>query len=67
MIYGSTKTVLDKLVAFRDAVGPFGTLLMTGLDWSGPNAGWERESMRLLAQEVMPKFRQHAMARAAAG
>ena len=42
-IYGSPKTLLDKLVAFRDAAGPFGTLLMTGLDWSGPNAAWERE------------------------
>jgi hypothetical protein len=62
VIYGSAKTVLDKLVAFREAVGPFGTLLMTGLDWSGANAGWERETMRLLAQEVMSKFRQHAMA-----
>jgi alkanesulfonate monooxygenase SsuD/methylene tetrahydromethanopterin reductase-like flavin-dependent oxidoreductase (luciferase family) len=64
-IYGSAKTVLDKLVAFRDAAGPFGSLLMTGLDWSGPNAIWERESMRLLAQEVMPKLRQHAMTQAA--
>ena len=64
-IYGSAKTVLDKLVAFRDAAGPFGTLLMTGLDWAGPNAAWERESMRLLAQEVMPKLRQHAMTQAA--
>ena len=65
MIYGSAKTFLDKLVAFRDTVGPFGTLLMTGLDWSGPNRAWERDSMRLLAQEVMPKFRQHVMAQAA--
>jgi alkanesulfonate monooxygenase SsuD/methylene tetrahydromethanopterin reductase-like flavin-dependent oxidoreductase (luciferase family) len=64
-IYGSAKTVLDKLVAFRDAAGPFGTLLMTGLDWGGPNRVWEQESMRLLAQEVMPKFRQHAMTQAA--
>src|SRR6478672_8472795 len=63
--YGSPKAVLDKLVAFRERVGPFGTLLMTGLDWGGPNADWERESMRLLAQEVMPKFRQHVLARAA--
>ena len=61
VLYGSPRTFLDKLVAFRDAAGPFGTLLMTGLDWSGPNAAWERDSMRLLAQEVMPKFRQHAM------
>jgi alkanesulfonate monooxygenase SsuD/methylene tetrahydromethanopterin reductase-like flavin-dependent oxidoreductase (luciferase family) len=63
VIYGSPQTFLDKLVALRDEAGPFGTLLMTGLDWSGPNRAWERESMRLLAQEVMPKFRQHAAAR----
>jgi alkanesulfonate monooxygenase SsuD/methylene tetrahydromethanopterin reductase-like flavin-dependent oxidoreductase (luciferase family) len=65
VLYGSPKTMLDRLVAFRDAAGPFGTLLMTGLDWSGPNAAWERESMRLLAEEVMPKFRQHTTAHAA--
>jgi hypothetical protein len=38
---------------------------MTGLDWGGPNQAWERESMRLLAEDVMPKFRQHALAQAA--
>jgi hypothetical protein len=65
VIYGSPKTVLDKLVAFRDRVGPFGTLLMTGIDWAGPNEAWEREAMRLLAHEVMPKFKQHATAQAA--
>jgi alkanesulfonate monooxygenase SsuD/methylene tetrahydromethanopterin reductase-like flavin-dependent oxidoreductase (luciferase family) len=65
VIYGSPKTVLDKLVAFRERVGPFGTLLMTGIDWAGPNEVWEREAMRLLAHDVMPKFRQHATAQAA--
>jgi alkanesulfonate monooxygenase SsuD/methylene tetrahydromethanopterin reductase-like flavin-dependent oxidoreductase (luciferase family) len=65
MLYGSPKTFIDKLIAFREEVGPFGTLLMTGLDWSGVNRDWERNSMRLLAQEVMPKVRQHAMASAA--
>jgi alkanesulfonate monooxygenase SsuD/methylene tetrahydromethanopterin reductase-like flavin-dependent oxidoreductase (luciferase family) len=64
-LYGSPKTFLDKLIAFRDGAGPFGTLLMTGLDWSGPNRAWERDSMRLLAQEVMPKFRQHTQAKVA--
>ncbi len=59
VLHGSPKTMLDKLVAFREAVGPFGGFLMTGLDWGGKNQDWERESMRLLAQEVMPKFRQH--------
>ncbi len=64
-LYGSPKTLLDKLVAFRDEVGPFGTLLMTGLDWLGPNEAWERQSMQLLAEQVMPKFRQHVLAQAA--
>jgi alkanesulfonate monooxygenase SsuD/methylene tetrahydromethanopterin reductase-like flavin-dependent oxidoreductase (luciferase family) len=65
VIYGSSRTVLDKLVAFRERVGPFGGLLLTGLDWGGPNQAWERESMRALAGDVMPKFRQHALAQAA--
>jgi len=65
VLYGSPGTFLDKLVALREEAGPFGTLLMTGLDWSGPNRAWERESMRLLAQEVMPKFRQHVATKAA--
>ena len=65
-LHGSRSTVLDKLIAFRDAVGPFGGLLQTGLDWGGKNREWERESMRLLAQEVMPKFRQHCDAQAQA-
>jgi hypothetical protein len=65
VIYGSPKTVLDKLVAFREQVGPFGTLLMTGLDWGGPNESWERQSMQILAADVIPKFRQHAVMRAA--
>jgi alkanesulfonate monooxygenase SsuD/methylene tetrahydromethanopterin reductase-like flavin-dependent oxidoreductase (luciferase family) len=65
VIYGSPATVLDKLVAFRDRVGPFGTLLMTGLDWLGDNEAAERRSMQLLAQDVMPKLRQHALMQAA--
>jgi alkanesulfonate monooxygenase SsuD/methylene tetrahydromethanopterin reductase-like flavin-dependent oxidoreductase (luciferase family) len=65
VLYGSPKTMLDKLVAFRDEVGTFGSLLMTGLDWAGPNEAWERESMQLFARDVMPKFRQHALATAA--
>jgi alkanesulfonate monooxygenase SsuD/methylene tetrahydromethanopterin reductase-like flavin-dependent oxidoreductase (luciferase family) len=65
VLYGSPRTLLDRLIAFRERVGPFGTLLMTGLDWSGPNQAWEREAMRLLAQDVMPKLRQHLHAQAA--
>jgi alkanesulfonate monooxygenase SsuD/methylene tetrahydromethanopterin reductase-like flavin-dependent oxidoreductase (luciferase family) len=64
-LYGSPKTLLDKLVAFREEVGPFGTLLMTGLDWTGPNGAWERQSMQLMAEEVMPRFQQHVLVQAA--
>ena len=49
-LYGSPKTLLDKLVAFREEVGPFGTLLMTGVDWLGPNEAWERQSMQLIGR-----------------
>ncbi|MBY0333102.1 MAG: LLM class flavin-dependent oxidoreductase [Acetobacteraceae bacterium] len=62
VICGSPRTVLDRLIAFRDRVGPFGHLLMAGLDWSGPNAAWEGETMRRLAEAVMPRLRQHVAA-----
>jgi alkanesulfonate monooxygenase SsuD/methylene tetrahydromethanopterin reductase-like flavin-dependent oxidoreductase (luciferase family) len=65
VIHGSARTVLDKLVAYRDRVGPFGTLLQIGVDWSGPNEAFERDGMRRLAHEVMPKFAQHATVQAA--
>ncbi|MGO9048066.1 MAG: LLM class flavin-dependent oxidoreductase [Xanthobacteraceae bacterium] len=64
-LYGSPKTMLDKLVAFRDEVGPFGSLLMTGVDWLGPNEAWEKQSMQLMAEDVMLRFRQHVLAQAA--
>ncbi len=65
VIYGSPRTVLDKLVSFRDDVGPFGGLLMTGLDWGGSNRDWECQSMRLLAGEIMPALRKHVQQRRA--
>ena len=60
IIVGSVKTVTDKLIAFRDSVGPFGTLLMTGFDWDD-EALW-KNSIRDLAEEVMPVLNQHAAA-----
>jgi len=60
IIVGGAKSVLDQLVAFRDQTGHFGTLLATGHDWDKPQM-WKR-SMTLLAEEVMPKFRQHCEA-----
>ncbi|MGH6768397.1 MAG: LLM class flavin-dependent oxidoreductase [Xanthobacteraceae bacterium] len=65
VVYGSPETVAEKLIECRNTVGPFGTLLVTGVDWSGPNAAWGRESMHRLAEEVMPIVRRHAPAQAA--
>jgi alkanesulfonate monooxygenase SsuD/methylene tetrahydromethanopterin reductase-like flavin-dependent oxidoreductase (luciferase family) len=58
LMSGSPKTVLDKLVAFRESTGHFGTLIMGGHDWDRPEM-WTA-SMRLLAEQVMPKFSRHA-------
>ena len=58
VIAGSPRRVLDQLIALRDEIGHFGTLLMTGHDWDEP-ALWQR-SMQLLAEQVMPQFSQHA-------
>jgi alkanesulfonate monooxygenase SsuD/methylene tetrahydromethanopterin reductase-like flavin-dependent oxidoreductase (luciferase family) len=64
LIYGSPKTVLASLIKLRQQVGPFGSLLLTAVDWAGPNAAWERESLTRLVEEVMPAFREHAAAAA---
>jgi len=57
VIFGSSKTVSEKLSEFRDRVGPFGTLLMASMDGSDGNRHREWESMRRLANEVRPKLR----------
>jgi alkanesulfonate monooxygenase SsuD/methylene tetrahydromethanopterin reductase-like flavin-dependent oxidoreductase (luciferase family) len=54
IIAGTPGQVLDQLVALREEIGPFGTLLMTGHDWDRPKM-WQR-SMELLATEVMPRL-----------
>ncbi len=45
-----------QLLAVREQVGPFGTIVLTGLDWDD-KALWQR-SMALMANEVMPRLRQ---------
>ncbi len=60
IIAGGPRRVLDQLVALRDEIGHFGTLLMAGHDWDQPKL-WRR-SMELLAHDVMPKFARHAEA-----
>jgi alkanesulfonate monooxygenase SsuD/methylene tetrahydromethanopterin reductase-like flavin-dependent oxidoreductase (luciferase family) len=54
VIHGSPDRVVDQLLAFRDEVGDFGTLLYAGKDWLDYDLG--RRSMILLAEQVMPKL-----------
>jgi alkanesulfonate monooxygenase SsuD/methylene tetrahydromethanopterin reductase-like flavin-dependent oxidoreductase (luciferase family) len=55
VIAGSPATVAEKLLELRHQIGPFGTIVLTGLDWDD-KAMWKR-SMELMAKEVMPKLR----------
>ena len=53
VIHGTPDVVAEKIVALRNAVGPFGTLLYVGHDWANPDLA--RRSMELMANEVMPR------------
>ena len=54
VIWGTPDKVADELLAFRENVGQFGTLLYAGKDWLSPELG--RRSMELLAEKVQPKI-----------
>jgi hypothetical protein len=45
--------VVERLLAFRERVGAFGTLLYCGHDWADARA--MRRSMALMAEEVLPR------------
>lgn len=53
IIYGTPDKVADEILAFRDQVGDFGTLLYAGKDWQDRELG--RKSMILLAEKVLPR------------
>ena len=64
VIFGSPKTVAEKVLAFQEKTGPFGKLVLAMSDWEYNQAG-EENSMRLLANEVLPllnKARQQSRA-----
>ncbi len=53
VIWGTPDKVVDQILAFRDEVGDFGTLLYPGHDWADVELA--RRSMILMAEKVMPK------------
>ena len=63
-IYGSPETVAEKVMAFREEIGHFGTLVLTAQDWIEKDA--MQRSMKLLAEEVMPKVNAAIGSKAAA-
>ena len=52
IIWGTPKKVTEDILAFRETVGDFGTLLYAGHDWRDRDLG--RRSMVLMAETVMP-------------
>ena len=54
MIWGTPDKVADELLAFREKIGDFGTLLYAGKDWADPALA--RRSMILLAEKVRPRL-----------
>jgi len=53
VIAGTVNSVVDQILAFRQKVGPFGTLYYPCHDWVDPKLA--RRSMQLMAEQVMPK------------
>jgi alkanesulfonate monooxygenase SsuD/methylene tetrahydromethanopterin reductase-like flavin-dependent oxidoreductase (luciferase family) len=53
VIAGTVDSVVDQILAFRERIGDFGTLVYAGHDWV--DAGLGRRSMELMATEVMPR------------
>jgi alkanesulfonate monooxygenase SsuD/methylene tetrahydromethanopterin reductase-like flavin-dependent oxidoreductase (luciferase family) len=49
---GSPNRVVDAILALREKIGDFGTLLYCGKNWTDPKLG--RRSMELMAEKVMP-------------
>jgi hypothetical protein len=45
-------SLTDQLLAFREQIGPFGTLLYAGHDWQDEKLA--RRSLELMAEKVMP-------------
>jgi alkanesulfonate monooxygenase SsuD/methylene tetrahydromethanopterin reductase-like flavin-dependent oxidoreductase (luciferase family) len=52
MIYGTPAQVADKVHAFKEVTGDFGTLMYAGVVWKDPVLA--RNSMILMAEKVVP-------------
>ena len=64
VIAGTVDSVVEQILAFREQVGDFGTLVYAGHDWVDRKLG--RRSMELMATQVMPRVNKAIGHRAAA-
>jgi alkanesulfonate monooxygenase SsuD/methylene tetrahydromethanopterin reductase-like flavin-dependent oxidoreductase (luciferase family) len=53
VICGTPQRVAEQILALREQVGHFGTLVYAGHDWA--DRALAERSMRLMAEEVMPR------------
>ncbi len=53
VLAGTVNSVVDQILAFREQVGDFGTLVYACHDWQDPKLA--KRSMELFATEVMPR------------
>jgi len=53
VIAGTPEQVAEQILALREEIGDFGSLVYTGLDWANKELGIR--SMELMANKVMPK------------
>ncbi|MDQ4060914.1 MAG: hypothetical protein M3145_07400, partial [Pseudomonadota bacterium] len=51
IIHGSPRKVADGILALREEIGDFGTLLYAGMDWQDRDLA--RRSMILMAEQVL--------------
>jgi alkanesulfonate monooxygenase SsuD/methylene tetrahydromethanopterin reductase-like flavin-dependent oxidoreductase (luciferase family) len=56
VIAGTVNSVVEQILAFREKVGPFGTLYYPCHDWIDPALA--KRSMQLMSEQVMPKVNQ---------
>ena len=54
-IVGSPETVARRLATIHEHTGGYGGVLMLAYDWEGENRAQWQHSMRLLAEQVMPR------------
>ena len=52
VLAGTVNSVVDQILAFREEIGDFGTLVYSCHDWIDP--ALSKRSMELMAERVMP-------------